>query len=57
LTELELVKVPIRLTNIPGRGGGNAWDYLRSKPGRSACAGDQLADDHPQQAAWRQRVR
>lgn len=23
-----LLEVPIRLTNIPGRGGGNAWDYL-----------------------------
>jgi putative tricarboxylic transport membrane protein len=32
LTELRLVNVPIRLTNIAGRGGGNAWDYLCSKP-------------------------
>jgi putative tricarboxylic transport membrane protein len=29
----KLVDVPIRLTNIPGRGGGNAWDYLRGKAG------------------------
>jgi len=25
---------PMKLTNIPGRGGGNGWDYLH------ACAGD-----------------
>src|SRR6516225_7331945 len=25
--------VPIRLTNIAGRGGGNAWDYLAQHPG------------------------
>jgi putative tricarboxylic transport membrane protein len=28
----DLVGVPIRLTNIPGRGGGNAWDYLAEHP-------------------------
>jgi len=28
----ELVGVPIRLTNIAGRGGGNAWDYLAAHP-------------------------
>jgi putative tricarboxylic transport membrane protein len=28
----ELVGLPIRLTNIPGRGGGNAWDYLAGHP-------------------------
>jgi putative tricarboxylic transport membrane protein len=28
----DLVGVPIRLTNIPGRGGGNAWDYLAKHP-------------------------
>ena len=33
LTEQKLVGVPVRLTNIPGRGGGNAWDYLRTKTG------------------------
>jgi putative tricarboxylic transport membrane protein len=27
------VGVPIKLTNIPGRGGGNAWDYLAGHPG------------------------
>jgi putative tricarboxylic transport membrane protein len=26
------VGVPIKLTNIPGRGGGNAWDYLAKHP-------------------------
>jgi putative tricarboxylic transport membrane protein len=31
LTGLRLVEQPIKLTNIPGRGGGNAWDYLRGK--------------------------
>jgi putative tricarboxylic transport membrane protein len=34
---IELLKdgvgVPIKLTNIPGRGGGNAWDYLAEHPG------------------------
>ena len=29
----DLVGVPIRLTNIPGRGGGNAWDHLAEHPG------------------------
>jgi putative tricarboxylic transport membrane protein len=29
----DLVGVPIKLTNIPGRGGGNAWDYLAEHPG------------------------
>lgn len=24
---------PIKLTNIPGRGGGNAWDFLRTRSG------------------------
>jgi putative tricarboxylic transport membrane protein len=28
-----LVGQPVKLTNIPGRGGGNAWDYLRTKAG------------------------
>lgn len=27
------IDVPIRLRNIPGRGGGNAWDYLAQHPG------------------------
>src|SRR4029077_8490719 len=27
------VGVPIKLTNIAGRGGGNAWDYLARHPG------------------------
>jgi putative tricarboxylic transport membrane protein len=33
LESQKLVPVPIRLTNIPGRGGGNAWDYLAQHPG------------------------
>ncbi len=28
-----LIDVPVRLTNIAGRGGGNAWDYLAQHPG------------------------
>jgi len=28
-----LLDVPVKLTNIPGRGGGNAWDYLRKHDG------------------------
>ena len=33
LTKHALVGQPVKLTNIPGRGGGNAWDYLRTKEG------------------------
>ena len=29
----KLVNQPIKLTNIPGRGGGNGWDYLRTQAG------------------------
>jgi putative tricarboxylic transport membrane protein len=29
----DLVGVPVKLTNIAGRGGGNAWDYLAGHPG------------------------
>ena len=29
----DLVGVPIKLTNIAGRGGGNAWDYLAQHAG------------------------
>jgi putative tricarboxylic transport membrane protein len=28
-----LVGQPLKLTNIPGKGGGNGWDYLRTRPG------------------------
>ncbi len=28
-----LVRQPIRLSNMPGRGGGNGWDYLRRQHG------------------------
>ena len=28
-----LVDVPLKLSNIAGRGGGNAWDYLAQHPG------------------------
>jgi putative tricarboxylic transport membrane protein len=27
------VEVPLKLTNIPGRGGGNGWDHLAQHPG------------------------
>jgi len=33
LEKFGLVGQTVRLTNIPGRGGGNAWDYLRTKGG------------------------
>jgi putative tricarboxylic transport membrane protein len=33
LESKQLIGVPVRLTNIPGRGGGNAWDYLMQHPG------------------------
>jgi putative tricarboxylic transport membrane protein len=33
LTAHDLLGQPVKLTNIPGRGGGNAWDYLRTKSG------------------------
>ena len=29
----QLIGQPLRLTNIPGKGGGNGWDYLRKHPG------------------------
>lgn len=28
-----LVGQPLKLSNIPGKGGGNGWDYLRTRPG------------------------
>ncbi|HZP75448.1 MAG TPA: tripartite tricarboxylate transporter substrate-binding protein [Pseudolabrys sp.] len=33
LRKQRLVDTEIKLANIPGRGGGNAWDYLRGKSG------------------------
>ena len=33
LNKHNLIKQPMKLTNIPGRGGGNAWDYLRANSG------------------------
>ena len=33
LVKRGLVGQPVKLANIPGRGGGNAWDYLRTKSG------------------------
>jgi len=33
-----LIDVPARLTNIPGRGGGNAWDHLARHPGNPHLA-------------------
>jgi putative tricarboxylic transport membrane protein len=33
LNKQGLLGQPVKLTNIAGRGGGNAWDYLRTKAG------------------------
>jgi putative tricarboxylic transport membrane protein len=33
LEKHKLIEQTVKLTNIPGRGGGNAWDYLRGRPG------------------------
>ena len=33
LTANRLLDVPVKLANFPGRGGGNAWEYLRGKHG------------------------
>jgi putative tricarboxylic transport membrane protein len=33
LEQHRLIDVPVTLTNVPGRGGGNAWDTLRGKAG------------------------
>jgi putative tricarboxylic transport membrane protein len=33
LTQHQLLDRPVKLTNIPGRGGGNAWDYLQKQRG------------------------
>ena len=33
LTRHRLLDVPVKLTNIAGRGGGNAWDHLRRHAG------------------------
>lgn len=33
LEEQGLARVPLRLVNIPGKGGGNAWEHLRQYPG------------------------
>ena len=33
LTAHRLLAQPVKLSNIPGRGGGNAWDYLRKNHG------------------------
>lgn len=33
LEKQQLVGQALRLNNIPGRGGGNGWDYLRKHPG------------------------
>jgi putative tricarboxylic transport membrane protein len=32
LEQQQLVGQALRLTNIPGKGGGNGWDYLRKHP-------------------------
>lgn len=33
LVQHGLLDQPVKLTNMPGRGGGNAWDYLKTKAG------------------------
>lgn len=33
LESRKLINVPVKLTNVPGRGGGNGWDYLDRHPG------------------------
>lgn len=33
LSAHRLLDMPVKLTNMPGRGGGNAWDYLRQRHG------------------------
>jgi putative tricarboxylic transport membrane protein len=33
LAAAKLVDVPMKVTNIPGKGGGNAWDTLRARAG------------------------
>jgi putative tricarboxylic transport membrane protein len=33
LEKHRLLDQPVKLTNISGRGGGNAWDYLKTKAG------------------------
>jgi putative tricarboxylic transport membrane protein len=33
LTQHKLLDRPVKLTNIAGRGGGNAWDYLQTQRG------------------------
>lgn len=33
LQSRKLIDVPIKLSNIPGKGGGNGWDYLRQHAG------------------------
>jgi len=35
LAEQGLITAPLTLTNIPGRGGGNAWDDLARHPGNA----------------------
>lgn len=39
LESRRLVDVPVRLKNIPGRGGGNGWDYLAQHPGNPHLIG------------------
>lgn len=33
LTDMRLIDVPVELRNLPGKGGGAAWDYVRERPG------------------------
>jgi putative tricarboxylic transport membrane protein len=33
LADMHLLDVPVKLINLPGKGGGSAWDYVRARPG------------------------
>jgi len=33
IQDMRLIDVPIKLLNMPGKGGGSAWDYVREHPG------------------------
>jgi len=33
IQDMRLIDAPIKLLNMPGKGGGSAWDYVREHPG------------------------
>jgi putative tricarboxylic transport membrane protein len=33
LADMRLLDVPVKLINLPGKGGGSAWDYVRARGG------------------------